>query len=51
MQRCTVWRKTNVELSPKNLPPTVKHSDGSLIIWSYMSARDVGTLQFIEILK
>lgn len=45
---CTVWRKKNEALKPKNLRPTVKHGGGSVLVWGCMSASGVGILHFID---
>ena len=43
-----VWRKVNTESHVKNTLPTVKHGGGSLMIWTCMSANDVGKIYFID---
>jgi len=46
--RHMVWQKKKKELESKNLIPTVKHGDGSVLVWGCMSAAGVGNLHFIE---
>ncbi|GBN80765.1 Transposable element Tcb1 transposase [Araneus ventricosus] len=43
-----VWRKPNSELEIKNPTPSVKHGDGSQMVWGCMSAVGVGNLLFID---
>ncbi|GFV12127.1 transposable element Tcb1 transposase [Trichonephila clavipes] len=45
--RRTVCRKPNTTLDPKNLPPTVKHGGGSVMVWGCMASNGVGNLVFI----
>ncbi|GBL72989.1 Transposable element Tc1 transposase [Araneus ventricosus] len=46
--RITVWRKSNEELNPKNLLPTVKHGGGGIMVWGRFAASGMGNLAFIE---
>lgn len=39
--------KLNREFEPKNLLPTAKHGSGSIMVWSCISASEVGKLQFV----
>jgi hypothetical protein len=43
-----VCRKFNKQMDCKNLCPTVKHGDGKVLVWGYMSATGVGNLVFID---
>ncbi|KAJ7303282.1 hypothetical protein JRQ81_012221 [Phrynocephalus forsythii] len=42
-----VWQQPG-EYKDKCVVPTVKHSDGGVMVWSYMSATSTGELQFIK---
>jgi len=46
--RGKVWRKPNEQLKKQNLCATVKHSDGNVLVWGYMSALGVGHLVFMD---
>lgn len=46
--RVNVWRKTNEEMLPQHLRPTVKHGGGHVMVWGACSAAGVGNLHFIE---
>ncbi|GFX19367.1 transposable element Tc1 transposase [Trichonephila clavipes] len=46
--RRTVWRKPNTALDPKNLRPSVKHGDDSVMVWGCMASNGVGNLVFID---
>ena len=46
--RGKIWRKTNTEMNPENLTPTVKHGGGSVMVWGAMAAAGVGNLVFID---
>lgn len=46
--KANVWRKTNEELNPRNLKPTVKFGGGSIMVWGCMSGNGVGDLVFID---
>ncbi|GFW52867.1 transposable element Tc1 transposase [Trichonephila clavipes] len=46
--RCTVWRKPNTALNPKNLRPTVRHGGGSVMVWGCMASNGAGNLVFID---
>ncbi|GFV59301.1 transposable element Tc1 transposase [Trichonephila clavipes] len=46
--RRTVCRKPNTALDPKILRPTVKHGDGSVMVWGCMASNGVGNLVFID---
>ena len=39
---------TKLKYKGKCVLPTVKHGDGRIMVWGYMSAADTGELQFIE---
>ena len=43
-----VWRSTMEEYDPKCTVPTVKHNDGSVMVWACFSRSSVGNLCFIE---
>ena len=43
-----VWTKTNEDILEKNLYPTIKHEDGSVMVWGCMDSSGVGNLYFIE---
>ncbi len=43
-----VWRQPGEEYKDKCVLPTVKHGDGSVMVWGCMSAAGTGELQFIE---
>ncbi len=44
----TVWRHKGEEYKEKCMVPTVKHVDGSVLMWGCMSAAGVGELHFID---
>ncbi len=44
----TVWRRKGEEYKEKCMVPTVKHGDGSVLLWGCMSAAGVGELHFID---
>ncbi len=44
----TVWRHKGEEYKEKCTVPTVKHGDGSVLMWGCMSAAGVGELHFID---
>ncbi|GFY16012.1 transposable element Tcb2 transposase [Trichonephila clavipes] len=46
--RRMVWRKPNTSHHPKHTIPTVKHGDGSVMVWGCMAAPGVGKLVFID---
>lgn len=46
--RRMVWREPNTALKPRNLKPTVKHGNGSCMVWGCISAKGVGELVFID---
>ncbi|GFW12387.1 transposable element Tcb1 transposase [Trichonephila clavipes] len=46
--RRMVWRKPNTSHHPKHTIPTVKHADGSVMVWGCMAAPGVGKLVFID---
>jgi len=46
--RSFVWRQANTEMEVKNLRATVKHGDGSTMIWGCMTAGGTGNLVFID---
>ena len=33
-----MWRRSNEDLNPKNLLPTVKHVGGGIMVWGYFAA-------------
>ncbi len=43
-----VWRQPGEEYKDKCVLPTVKHGDGSVMVWGCMSAAGTGELQFTE---
>ena len=43
-----VWRQPGEEYKDKCVLSTVKHGDGSVMVWGCMSAAGTGELQFIE---
>ncbi len=43
-----VWRQPGEEYKDNCVLPTVKHGDGSVMVWGCMSAAGTGELQFIE---
>ncbi len=43
-----VWRQPGEEDKDKCVLPTVKHGDGSVMVWGRMSTAGTGELQFIE---
>ena len=43
-----IWRRAGDEYADKNVVPTVKHGDGSLMVWDCMSSQGVGELHFLE---
>ena len=43
-----VWQQPGEEYKDMCVLPTVKHGDGSVIVWGCMSAVGTGELQFIE---
>ena len=46
--RINVWRKEGEALLSKNSTPTVKHGNGSVMVWGCMSSSGVGKLVFID---
>ena len=46
--RVMVWRKPNTELRPQNLKPTVKPGGEHVMMWSCISLKSVGNLEFIQ---
>ena len=46
--RRTIRRKVNEELKLKNFRATVKHGDGSVMVWGCISTAGVGELVFID---
>lgn len=46
--RVMVWRQPNEEMNPINLKPTVKHGNGSVMVWGCISLHGVGDLVVIE---
>ncbi len=43
-----VWQQPSEEYKDKCILPTVKHSDGSVMVWGCTSVASTGELQFIE---
>ena len=43
-----VWQQPGEEYKDKCVVPTVKHGDGSVMVWACMSAAGIGELQFIK---
>ncbi len=43
-----LWRQPGEEYKDKCVLSTVKHGDGSVMVWGCMSAASIGELQFIE---
>ena len=43
-----VWRKPNTSHHPENTIPTVKHGDGSIMLWGCFSVTATGKLVRIE---
>lgn len=46
--RRTVWRRTNCELNPNHLIPTVKYGGGSVMTWGCMGTEGDGKLHVIK---
>lgn len=43
----SIWRKPTEEMHAKHLKSTVKHGDGSVIVWDCMSAAGTGQLDYL----
>lgn len=43
-----MWRKPNTKLKIRHLHQTVKHGDGSIMVWGCMAASGTGNLIFID---
>ena len=43
-----VFRTPNEALNVKNIPPTIKHGGGSIMVWGCMSALGVRKLVLID---
>lgn len=43
-------RKRSQELNFRNLSPTIKHEDGSVMVWGCISSKEVGELVFIDVI-
>lgn len=46
--RVTVWRKPGEEMKLECIRPTVKHGNGSVMVWGCFSSFGVGNLVFID---
>ena len=46
-RRVKVWRRPNEAFKSQNLCPMVKHDEGNILVWGYMSAAGVGNFDFI----
>lgn len=46
--RVTIWRKPGEEMKLECLRPTVKHGNGSVMVWGCFSSLGVGNLVFID---
>ena len=43
-----VWRKPNEEYNKNCILPTVKHEDGSIMVWGSLSYSGVGVMTVID---
>ena len=43
-----VWRKKGEACKPKNTTPTMKHGDGSIMLWGCLAAGGAGALHKID---
>ena len=44
----TQWLKPNQGLNPMNLQVTVKHSDGNIMMWDWISSSDVREITIVK---
>ena len=43
-----IWRKPNTAFDKKDLVPTVKHGGGSIMVWGYFAASELGKLEIVD---
>jgi len=46
--KANVWRKPNTAMDSKHLIPTVKHGNGSVMVWGAVAASGDGNFVFVE---